>query len=196
MSLGTILSMINFKTKVLVPFCLLPSLFLLSACSETTPSDEVSSETAISTEEENVKEAEAATLEKEAADKVAKEEADKLAAEVETARVAQEEADRVAAEAETARVAQEEADRLAAEAETARVAQEAENARITQEEADRVAAEQATAQQNAPAPAPAPEVNYKNCTAVKDAGAAPLHAGQPGYGKHLDRDGDGVACEN
>ncbi|MCX4774188.1 excalibur calcium-binding domain-containing protein [Streptomyces sp. NBC_01260] len=23
----------------------------------------------------------------------------------------------------------------------------------------------------------------------------PIHAGEPGYGRHLDRDGDGVACE-
>ncbi|MFF8508957.1 excalibur calcium-binding domain-containing protein [Streptomyces sp. NPDC015492] len=23
----------------------------------------------------------------------------------------------------------------------------------------------------------------------------PIHAGEPGYGSHLDRDGDGVACE-
>ncbi|MFF9980318.1 excalibur calcium-binding domain-containing protein [Streptomyces erythrochromogenes] len=38
-------------------------------------------------------------------------------------------------------------------------------------------------------------VSYKNCTAVKAAGAAPIHRGDPGYGRHLDRDGDGVACE-
>ncbi|WP_342285394.1 excalibur calcium-binding domain-containing protein [Streptomyces sp. CLV115] len=36
---------------------------------------------------------------------------------------------------------------------------------------------------------------YANCTAVRSAGAAPIHAGEPGYGRHLDRDGDGVACE-
>lgn len=35
----------------------------------------------------------------------------------------------------------------------------------------------------------------KNCHDVRAAGAAPLHIGQPGYGQHLDRDGDGVACE-
>ncbi|MFB8081881.1 excalibur calcium-binding domain-containing protein [Streptomyces sp. NPDC056013] len=38
-------------------------------------------------------------------------------------------------------------------------------------------------------------VYYRNCTAVRAAGAAPIHAGEPGYGSHLDRDGDGVACE-
>ncbi|WDG27167.1 excalibur calcium-binding domain-containing protein [Streptomyces sp. CA-278952] len=36
---------------------------------------------------------------------------------------------------------------------------------------------------------------YKNCTAVRAADAAPIRAGDPGYGRHLDRDGDGVACE-
>ena len=38
-------------------------------------------------------------------------------------------------------------------------------------------------------------VYYKNCTAAREAGAAPVHVGDPGYGKHLDRDGDGVCCE-
>ncbi|MFE6935013.1 excalibur calcium-binding domain-containing protein [Streptomyces sp. NPDC057699] len=38
-------------------------------------------------------------------------------------------------------------------------------------------------------------VSYANCTAVRAAGAAPIHRGDPGYGSHLDRDGDGVACE-
>ncbi|CAM5341417.1 hypothetical protein GCM10010329_36340 [Streptomyces spiroverticillatus] len=36
---------------------------------------------------------------------------------------------------------------------------------------------------------------YKNCAAVRAAGAAPIRKGQPGFGAHLDRDGDGVACE-
>ncbi|WP_374323393.1 excalibur calcium-binding domain-containing protein [Streptomyces sp. AP-93] len=38
-------------------------------------------------------------------------------------------------------------------------------------------------------------VYYKNCTAVRAAGADPIRSGDPGYGRHLDRDGDGVACE-
>ncbi|WP_354006236.1 excalibur calcium-binding domain-containing protein [Streptomyces bobili] len=29
----------------------------------------------------------------------------------------------------------------------------------------------------------------------QDAAAAPVHAGDPGYGRHLDRDGDGTGCE-
>ncbi|MEV7681697.1 excalibur calcium-binding domain-containing protein [Streptomyces sp. NPDC088341] len=36
---------------------------------------------------------------------------------------------------------------------------------------------------------------YANCTAARAAGAAPIHTGDPGYGRHLDRDGDGVGCE-
>ncbi|MUL85001.1 excalibur calcium-binding domain-containing protein [Mycobacterium sp. CBMA247] len=36
---------------------------------------------------------------------------------------------------------------------------------------------------------------YPNCAAARAAGAAPLYAGQPGYSRKLDRDGDGVACE-
>lgn len=46
-----------------------------------------------------------------------------------------------------------------------------------------------------PTLAPAPAVSYANCTAVRNAGAAPIYRGQPGYGSHLDRDGDGIACE-
>jgi hypothetical protein len=48
----------------------------------------------------------------------------------------------------------------------------------------------------APAPAPAPGPYYANCTAARAAGAAPVRIGQPGYGTHLDRDGDGVGCES
>lgn len=61
----------------------------------------------------------------------------------------------------------------------------------------------------APNPAPAPYVPpapvylppapaaayYANCKEVRAAGAAPIYAGQPGYSRSLDRDGDGVGCE-
>mgnify|MGYP001677524736 FL=1 len=36
---------------------------------------------------------------------------------------------------------------------------------------------------------------YRNCKAARDAGAAPLYRGQPGYRPELDRDNDGIACE-
>lgn len=45
------------------------------------------------------------------------------------------------------------------------------------------------------APAASATVYYANCTAARDAGAAPLYAGSPGYRAGLDGDGDGVACE-
>lgn len=38
-------------------------------------------------------------------------------------------------------------------------------------------------------------VYYKNCAAVRAAGKDPIRSGDPGYGRHLDRDGDGVGCE-
>lgn len=37
--------------------------------------------------------------------------------------------------------------------------------------------------------------SYANCAAVRAAGVAPLHRGQTGYSRQLDRDGDGLACE-
>lgn len=44
-------------------------------------------------------------------------------------------------------------------------------------------------------PAPPASISYENCTAVRNAGAAPIRAGDPGYGTHLDRDRDGIGCE-
>ncbi|WP_315899799.1 DUF1524 domain-containing protein [Arthrobacter alpinus] len=44
-------------------------------------------------------------------------------------------------------------------------------------------------------PAPGAEVFYKNCAAVRAAGAAPIRAGQPGFQSKFDGDGDGVGCE-
>ncbi len=38
-------------------------------------------------------------------------------------------------------------------------------------------------------------VYYKNCTAARAAGAAPIYRGEPGYRPALDRDNDGIACE-
>lgn len=39
------------------------------------------------------------------------------------------------------------------------------------------------------------DVHYENCDAARAAGAAPVTRGEPGYGSHLDRDGDGSGCE-
>ena len=47
-----------------------------------------------------------------------------------------------------------------------------------------------------PAPAPAPQGKYyPNCKAVWDELGRPIRNGEPGYGRHLDHDGDGVGCE-
>lgn len=43
--------------------------------------------------------------------------------------------------------------------------------------------------------APAGNVSYANCSEARAAGAAPIYAGEPGYARKLDRDGDGIACE-
>ena len=46
------------------------------------------------------------------------------------------------------------------------------------------------------APLPPPDgVSYASCAAVRAAGKAPIHRGDPGYGPHLDRNGDGIGCE-
>lgn len=36
---------------------------------------------------------------------------------------------------------------------------------------------------------------FANCTQARAAGAAPVRTDDPGYGRHLDRDGDGIGCE-
>jgi Excalibur calcium-binding domain len=46
-----------------------------------------------------------------------------------------------------------------------------------------------------PSPPTTEEVRYRGCFEAWLAGALPLRRGDPGYGPHLDRDGDGEACE-
>ncbi|EWG10379.1 excalibur calcium-binding domain-containing protein [Cytobacillus firmus] len=98
----------------------------------------------------------------------------------------------------------EEAARLAAEKkekeqEAARIAaeqkakEEAAEEKAKEEEAARLAEQKA--QEEAEAKAAAANVYYKNCDAVKAAGAAPIRTGDLGYSRKLDRDGDGIACE-
>ena len=95
----------------------------------------------------------------------------------------QEEASRLAEEQRK----QEEASRLAEERrkqeEASRLAEE----RRKQEEATRLAEEKEQQKTN---------IYYKNCTQAREAGAAPIHRGEPGYAKHLDRDGDGIGCDS
>jgi beta-lactam-binding protein with PASTA domain len=72
----------------------------------------------------------------------------------------------------------------------------ADKAAADQAAADQAAADKAAAAP-APGPAPAPPASayYANCDAVRAAGAAPIHRGDPGYSSKLDRDGDGIGCE-
>jgi micrococcal nuclease len=44
-------------------------------------------------------------------------------------------------------------------------------------------------------PGTGPNGAWRNCTEAREHGAAPVRAGDPGYGVHLDRDRDGVGCE-
>jgi hypothetical protein len=44
-------------------------------------------------------------------------------------------------------------------------------------------------------PGSRPDGAFVNCTEARQAGAAPVRRGEPGYGPHLDGDGDGIACE-
>jgi len=87
--------------------------------------------------------------------------------------------------AEAERLAREEAERQARE--------EAE--RQAHEQAEREAAERRAAEESARQEPSGGDAYYKNCAAARAAGAAPVLVGQPGYGRHLDRDGDGIGCE-
>jgi len=125
--------------------------------------------------------AEKAAAEKAAAEKAA---AEKAAAE-------QAAAEKAAAEQAAAEKAA--ADKAAADAAAAQ-----------QAAAQQAAAQQAAQQAAKPAPAPAvpapaapapAAAYYGSCTDARNAGAAPLFAGQAGYRAALDRDKDGVACE-
>lgn len=40
-----------------------------------------------------------------------------------------------------------------------------------------------------------PSRAYSDCDAARAAGAAPVYEGEPGFGPHLDGDGDGIGCE-
>jgi hypothetical protein len=135
-----------------------------------------------------------------AADKVAaqkaaaKAAADKVAAKKAAAKAAADKlaAEKAAAQAAAARVAAQKAAVEKAAAEKAAADQAAAAQAAADRAAQQAAADQAAQQAAVPAPA---SVYYKNCTAARAAGAAPVDAGTPGYAAHLDRDGDGIGCE-
>ncbi|MDN3905539.1 excalibur calcium-binding domain-containing protein [Arthrobacter sp. YD2] len=101
----------------------------------------------------------------------------------------QADAQRQAEEAAAAEEAQRQAEEAAAAEEAQRQAEEAAAA----EEAQRQAEERARQQQQQGQP-PVDTFTYQNCTAVQEAGAAPIRRGDYGWQDGLDRDGDGVAC--
>ncbi|OAH53853.1 hypothetical protein AWH48_11315 [Domibacillus aminovorans] len=58
---------------------------------------------------------------------------------------------------------------------------------VVEEEQEPVVVEEPEPQQES--------VYYDNCSDARAAGAAPVYQGEPGYGSHLDRDGDGIGCD-
>nr|WP_245348346.1 excalibur calcium-binding domain-containing protein [Paeniglutamicibacter psychrophenolicus] len=135
-------------------------------------------------EAEQAKTAEAAETAK------AKEAADAEKAKTAAAAKAKEAAETRKAKAAAATKTKEAADAKKAKAAAAAKAQNAADAKAA------LAAEKAR-KKNAEAEVRKSPSNtyYKNCTAVRNAGAAPIFRGEPGYSRKLDRDGDGVACE-
>lgn len=98
----------------------------------------------------------------------------------------------------TASVEQKKADDAAA-------AQKAAEEKAAQEKAAQAAAQKAAAEAAAQAKAKSDaeaaqkqsaNTYYPNCTAARAAGVTPIYAGQPGYSSKLDRDHDGIACED
>ncbi|WP_082072150.1 excalibur calcium-binding domain-containing protein [Pseudarthrobacter chlorophenolicus] len=135
-----------------------------------------------------VKSLEKIAEEKAAAEKAA---ADKAAAEA--AAAAKAAADKAAADqAAQAAAAQAAADQAARD----KAAADQAAAQAAQQAAAQAAQQAAQQAQQAPVvPAAPASAYYANCAAAKAAGAAPVRAGSPGYGRHLDRDGDGIGCE-
>lgn len=86
----------------------------------------------------------------------------------------------------------------ALEAKQAEIEQKSKELETQKIEAERLAQEQVTTAQPQQQSVVAPvqqSAYYTNCSAARAAGAAPVRIGDPGYGRHLDRDGDGVGCE-
>ena len=74
--------------------------------------------------------------------------------------------------------------------------EEAAAASARQQQQARPSQPTATPRQTTPAPQPAPaELNFSNCKEARAAGYSHMRRGEPGYASHLDRDGDGIACD-
>lgn len=85
------------------------------------------------------------------------------------------------------------------QAKAARKAADAQAAKVREQESKSARAAEKAHEKEESAKPKTPRVTantyYKNCTAVRNAGADPIYKGDPGYSRKLDRDGDGVACE-
>jgi hypothetical protein len=64
-----------------------------------------------------------------------------------------------------------------------------------QELADQAAAAQAAAAQSQAAQPAQRPVWFESCKAARRAGVAPIPQGQPGHRAELDKNGNGIACE-
>lgn len=78
------------------------------------------------------------------------------------------------------------------EKERAEQAKKAAEEKKKQEEAAASAANQQQAQSQPAAPS---ELNFSSCKEARAAGYSHMRRGEPGYAPHLDRDGDGIACD-
>lgn len=74
---------------------------------------------------------------------------------------------------------------------SAQFADMAEGAGQVVEEAGEMAAEISEVRERVPQPGD----NWGGCNDARDAGTAPIYAGEPGYRSDMDGDNDGIACE-
>lgn len=115
----------------------------------------------------------------------------------EAERAEQQAAERAAAkrEAELQAQAQAEAERRAAAERAAQEQAQAEAQAEAERQAEADRAAQEAEEDTSSDSSGSGDVYYANRDAARAAGAAPLHAGGPGYRSAMDGDGDGIACE-
>ena len=75
------------------------------------------------------------------------------------------------------------------------VAAAAAKARQQQQARPQPAPRQVAPAPSAPQPAPSAELHFGSCKEARAAGYSHMRRGEPGYSPHLDRDGDGIACD-
>ncbi|MGB3782593.1 MAG: excalibur calcium-binding domain-containing protein [Priestia megaterium] len=104
-------------------------------------------------------------------------------------------AEEEASKEEQARKAEEAKQQAEAEEAKRKAEQEAQAAAEAKRKAEQQAAADKAAQEASQSTNTNTNVFYANCSEVRAAGAAPISQGQPGYSRKLDRDGDGIACD-